>query len=93
MRIPLSRVQKVDLLDTWLGSAIAGIEKGHLARLGRVLGSLVTEVQVDGAVKSLNLVLDEQAHFDVAILKEFVHLLADNLPVVSIHFFAHFDEA
>lgn len=84
-------MQKVYLLRSSLitGSSI----ELDGARLDRVLRADATKVEVDGAIEALNLVLDEQANFDMAILEELVHLLTDDAPIVCVHFGAHLDES
>ena len=85
MRLPLLTVEEVYLLGTLLGA-----EEFDLARFARVLRSDIGKVKIDCAIKTLDLVLNEQTDLNVAVFKELVHLLTHNLPVVGIHFPAHF---
>lgn len=87
VRLPLRAVQKIDLFCPGLGP-----KEFYCTRPNGVLRADVAEVEVDCSIEALDLVLDEQADLDVTVLKELVHLLADNSPVICIHFPAHFDE-
>ena len=50
---------------------------------------MVAEVKVNGAIESLDLVLDEKRHFDVAVLKEFVQLLLHYPEISGIELRTH----
>lgn len=82
MRLPSRRVHEVDLLSPCLCTA-GWIEKLDKAWLDAELGTHIAEIQVDCPIQALNLVLDEQRHFDVPILKELVNLLAYHLEVID----------
>lgn len=51
-----------------------------------------TKIKVNSTVKALNLILNEETDFDMAVLKKFKQLLSDNLPVISIHLLAHLNK-
>ena len=83
-------MHEVDLLGPdGLARWRASVVKLDLTRLQAELGANVAEIEIDGAIEALDLVLDEQRHLDMAVFKEFVQLLSNDCPFVRTEFLAH----
>ena len=82
----------VDLLRPRLFS-IRRVEEFDLTRLNAELRANVAEIKIDRTIKALNLVLDEERHLDVAVLKELVHLLTNDCVVIGIETGTHLIES
>ena len=83
-------MHEVDLLGpNGLGRRRGSVVKLDLTGLQAELGTNVAEIEIDGAIQTLNLVLDEQRHLDMAVFKELVQLLSNDSPLVGTEFLAH----
>ena len=76
-------MQHVDLFCSHLRS-IVWIDESDLSWTLTVLRALATEVKVNRSVKALNLILNEERHLDVPVLKELVDLLTNDHEVVRL---------